>query len=105
MPLIRYRVRVWRRSHHTGRGFFMARASATAGESCARVVSTPSAAWRVWRRWAGMRARARQAMSYAGPIAAALMLLVMAGGVAWRLERSRLASLDEAAHVLDLRAS
>jgi two-component system cell cycle sensor histidine kinase PleC len=51
-----------------------------------------------------MRAGVRRAMSYAGPIAAALMLLIMAGGVTWRLERSRLASLDAALRYLDLRA-
>ena len=36
-------------------------------------------------------------MSYAGPIAAALMLIVMAGGVTWRLERSRQTALEAAA--------
>ncbi len=51
-----------------------------------------------------MRAVVRQAMGYAGPITAALMLLLMAGGVTWRLERSRLASLETALRFLDLRA-
>src|SRR5580698_9463974 len=82
----------------------MTRVSAAAAESCARVVSHPSRALRIWRRWAAMRAGVRRAMIYAGPIAAVLMLLIMAGGVTWRLERSRLASLDAALRYLDLRA-
>ena len=43
-------------------------------------------------------------MSHAGLVASALMLIVMAGCVTWRLERSRLAALDAAARMLDLRA-
>jgi two-component system cell cycle sensor histidine kinase PleC len=51
-----------------------------------------------------MRTRVRQAMGYAGPIAAVLILIVIAGVVTWRLEQSRLAALDLSARLLDLRA-
>ena len=44
-------------------------------------------------------------MGYAGPIAAALILILIAGVVTWRLERSRLAALDLSARLLDLRAA
>ncbi len=43
-------------------------------------------------------------MGFAGPIAAALILVVIAGIVTWRLERSRSTSLEVAARLLDLRA-
>ncbi|HXT07351.1 MAG TPA: ATP-binding protein [Roseiarcus sp.] len=51
-----------------------------------------------------MRTRVRQAMGYAGPISAALILILIAGVVTWRLERSRLAALELSARMLDLRA-
>ena len=43
-------------------------------------------------------------MTHAGPLAAVAMLLIVVGAGAWRLERSRLAALDLAAHLIDLRA-
>jgi two-component system cell cycle sensor histidine kinase PleC len=51
-----------------------------------------------------MRARARRAMTHAGPLAAVLMLLIVVAAGAWRLERSRLAALDLAARLIELRA-
>jgi hypothetical protein len=43
-------------------------------------------------------------MGYAGPIAAALILIVIAAVVTWRLEYSRIAALNLSARLLDLRA-
>jgi two-component system cell cycle sensor histidine kinase PleC len=51
-----------------------------------------------------MRTRVRRAIGYAGPIAAALILILIAGVVTARLERSRLAALDLSARLVDLRA-
>ncbi len=55
------------------------------------------------RRWSRMRGSARQALGSAGPIAAALILVVIAVLVTWRLERSRQTALDLSARLLDLR--
>ena len=43
-------------------------------------------------------------MGYAGPIAAAIILIVIAAVVTWRLEYSRIAALNLSARLLDLRA-
>jgi len=43
-------------------------------------------------------------LGYAGPISAALILIVIAGLVTWRLGQSRLTALDIASRMLDLRA-
>ena len=43
-------------------------------------------------------------MGYAGPIAAALILILIAAVVTWRLEYSRVAALNLSARLLDLRA-
>ncbi|MDE3174505.1 MAG: PAS-domain containing protein [Pseudomonadota bacterium] len=51
-----------------------------------------------------LRASARRATRFAGPFAAALILIVLAGSVSWRLEHSRAIALDMSARVLDLRA-
>jgi len=51
-----------------------------------------------------MRARARRAMTHAGPLASVAILLIVVALGAWRLERSRLAALDIAARLIDLRA-
>jgi two-component system cell cycle sensor histidine kinase PleC len=59
---------------------------------------------RARRRIGRLREQARRVLVHAGPIAAALMLVVMAGGVGWRLERSRLHALHAATRMLDLRA-
>jgi len=83
----------------------MTRVGAAAGESCAFDVPQRSRVLRrVGGRWAVMRTQVRRAMGYAGPIAAALILILIAGVVTWRLERSRLAALDFSARLLDLRA-
>ena len=84
----------------------MTRVGAAARESFAfDFPRKPRALKRVGGRLTRMRARMRRAMGYAGPIAAALILILIAGVVTWRLERSRLAALDLSARLLDLRAA
>src|SRR5579883_2536334 len=63
-----------------------------------------SAVGRAEGRREGMRERLRRAMGFAGPMAAALLVVVIAGAVTWRLEQSRVAALALSARVLDLRA-
>jgi two-component system cell cycle sensor histidine kinase PleC len=50
-----------------------------------------------------MRERLRRAMGLAGPMAVALLVVVIAGAVTWRLEQSRVAALALSARLLDLR--
>jgi two-component system cell cycle sensor histidine kinase PleC len=83
----------------------MTRVGVAAGESYAfDILRRPRIFRRVGGRWTGMRTRVRRAVGYAGPIAATLILILIAGVVTWRLERSRLAALDLSARMLDLRA-
>ncbi len=83
----------------------MARVSAAAGRSFAYAVRRERRIRvGVGARLARMRLRLRRTTGYAGPIAAALILIGIAGVVTWRLERSRATALHVAAHLLDLRA-
>jgi two-component system cell cycle sensor histidine kinase PleC len=82
----------------------MTRVSAAAGESFALVQRKRGGFMRAGERWAAMREGMRRALGYAGPISAVLILIVIAGLVTWRLERSRLTAVELAARILDLRA-
>src|SRR5579863_5755529 len=83
----------------------MARVSAAAERSFAFAVGRERRIrGRVGAPLARMRRRLRRTMGYAGPIAAALILIVVAGAVTWRLERSRTIALEVAARLLDLSA-
>src|SRR6185437_4242524 len=83
----------------------MTRVGAAARESFAfDALRKPRTLRRVGGRLTKMRTRMRRAMGYAGPIAAALILILIAGVVTWRLERSRLEALELSARLLDLRA-
>ncbi len=82
----------------------MTRVSAASGESFAFDFPRKRGALRrAGGRWIKMRGRARRATTYAGPIAAVAMLLIIVAAGAWRLEGSRLAALDTAARLIDLR--
>ena len=81
----------------------MTRVSAAMGESF--VLDAPQENKRASGRRAKMRARVRRATRFAGPFAAVLILIVLAGLVGWRLEHSRTTALDISARVLDLRAN
>ncbi len=83
----------------------MARVGAAAGESFAFAVRRKRRSeGRVAERLANMRRRLRRTMGYAGPIATALILVVIAAAVTWRLEQSRVTALELSARLLDLRA-
>ena len=83
----------------------MTRASAAAGESFAFDLGRKrKLASRGLQRVAIFRTRLRQSLGHAGPIAAVLILIALAGLVTWRLERSRQTALDMAVRMLDLRA-
>ena len=50
-----------------------------------------------------MRWRLRRALRHAGPISAALILILVVGVVSWRMEQSRAGALELSARLLDLR--
>ena len=94
MPVIRYRVPIAPNSS-TEWGPCMTRVSAAAERSFAFAVGRERRAkGRGEERLAMMRGRVRRTMGYAGPIAAALILIVIAAVVTWRLEYSRIAALE-----------
>ncbi len=83
----------------------MTRVSAAAGRSFAfDIPRKPRVLGRIGGRWSRMRTRLRRTSGFAGPIAATIILIVIAGVVTWRLEHSRRAALDLSARLLDLRA-
>ena len=83
----------------------MTRASAASEESFAFDIGRKrNVAARGLRRVAALRTRLRQGMGHAGPLAAVLILVLLAGLVTWRLERSRQTALDVNVRMLDLRA-
>ena len=82
----------------------MTRASAASGDSFAFGARRARGVIRRSQgRWANMRARVRQTMGYAGPLAAVLILIVVVAAGGWRLERSRQAALDLSSRLVDLR--
>ena len=82
----------------------MTRVSAAAGRLFVLNARRNGAAGRAEGRWEGMRQRVRFAMGYAGPISAALLVLVICVAATWRLEQSRAAALDLSARILDLQS-